>query len=116
MGADAQYGAPMDEGVRQVFESTRHFQVWRYTVSRSQLLLRSTIGPMDPMRVHVLFKGVDSLHLPRSFDGLRVQQTDDRKYRLSGSGWFGEVEALVCFVEEDDGEYDDPGPFQASFP
>jgi hypothetical protein len=53
----------------KILDSDRKFQVWKYTVGHSQLLLRSTKSPDCSTRIDVLFKGVSEFHLPASFVG-----------------------------------------------
>jgi hypothetical protein len=101
-------------GPAESYETDRHFQVWRFTVSHSQLLLRSVKGRGHSTRIDVLFKGVDTIELPTSFDGLRIERNGER-YTVSGPGWSGHVTATACFRAEDDGKYFDPSPFAASF-
>ncbi|MBM6402650.1 hypothetical protein JQN72_00115 [Phycicoccus sp. CSK15P-2] len=96
------------------FESKRHFQLWLYSVSHAQLLLRSTKGRNADSRVDVLFKGVAALNLPTSFDGLRVREATPGHFDVSGANWQGSIEALAFFAAEDDGEYYDLSPFAAS--
>lgn len=96
------------------FDSDRHFQLWLYSVSHAQLLLRSTMGPNADSRVDVLFKGVAALNLPTSFDGLRVRETASGHYEVSGKNWQGSIQALAFFAAEDGGGYSDPSPFAVS--
>jgi hypothetical protein len=90
------------------FDSHRRFQVWRYTVSMRQLLLRSTKTADVPTRVDVFFQDVQSIDLPTAMDELRVEMTAPREYRLTGKGWSGRVNAALVRVAEDGGEYNDP--------
>jgi hypothetical protein len=109
---------------------TRDFQMWRYTVGHSQLLLRSPKSTDFPTRIDVLFKGVEEFHLPTDFVGLEISETrhsDLNKlsmFRISPSGkkrakvftvrgkdYLGYVSALRVAVHEDEGEYDDPSFF-----
>jgi hypothetical protein len=96
------------------FQSGRHFQVWRYTVSHAQLLLRSTRDDSHTTRIDVLFKGVDRVDLPTSFNGLSIEQ-DGAGYRLTGEDWSGFVAAVACLSAEDHGQYFDPSPFESNF-
>ena len=89
------------------FVSDRHFQLWRYTVSHSQLLLRSTRDNDHDTRVEVLFKGVRRVDLPTSFDGLTVRR-DGSGFVAKGHGWAGSIVALAMFTIEDKGEYSEP--------
>jgi len=62
----------------QIINSEREFQIWKYTVGHSQLLLRSTKAPNLPTRIDVLFKGVSEFHLPTALSGLSVQEASER--------------------------------------
>jgi hypothetical protein len=96
------------------YESDRRFQVWRYQVGHSQLLLRSVKDASHDSRIDLLFKAVDRIDLPTSFDGLNILR-QGRDFALSGQGWVGRVTAGVCVQAEDEGEYFDPSPFETSF-
>jgi hypothetical protein len=95
------------------YDSTRRFQMWLYEVSHSQLLLRSVKNNAHSTRVDILFKSVDSLHLPTTMDGITISRRD-QGFAMSGSDWDGHVVAGACFVDEDKGEYFDPSPFASS--
>lgn len=114
----------------KVLNSDREFQVWKYTVSHGQLLLRSTKSPDCSTRIDVLFKGVSEFHLPASFVGLSITdasdsevrilctlrktpslQKDVRVFKLQGKDFLGYVAALAVFCHEDEGEYYDPSFF-----
>ena len=90
------------------FTSERDFQLWAYTVSHGQLLVRSTRSDSVPTRIDVFFKDVRRVDLPTSMRGLQVEKDGDRLYRLSGRDWAGEVDAGVMVVAEDEGSYSDP--------
>ena len=110
------YGAPMGHRASQDFESSRRFQVWLYTVSHAQLLLRSTKTGDHATRIDLLFKNVRSLNLPTATDGLRVREVERGVYQLNGPDWQGLIEAEAFFDSEDEGEYHEPSPFQGSLP
>ena len=93
------------------FRSERRFQVWKYTVSHSMLLLRSTKTDQHPTRIDVLFKPVKRLDIPTVFDGLTVERSGEDLFTLSGAGWSGTVEAVTMALAEDEGEYFDESPF-----
>jgi hypothetical protein len=65
----------------EIINSERMFQIWKYTVGHSQLLLRSTKSPTSPTRIDVLFKGVTQFHLPTSFAGLSLAEGTDAEVR-----------------------------------
>ena len=114
----------------QIINSEREFQIWKYTVGHSQLLLRSTKAPNLPTRIDVLFKGVSEFHLPTTLSGLSVQEASDdqirklcslresssfnhgvKVYTVKGTDFIGYVAALICACHEDEGEYHDPSFF-----
>ena len=101
----------------------RTFQVWAYTVSHGQLLLRSTKSQSTPTRIDILFKDTAAMCLPAAFDNLilsRAQANDlgldaataattgKTVYRLKGTNFDGFVVAGAVVVHEDDREYDEP--------
>ena len=94
-------------------ESPRTFQVWDYTVSHAQLLLRSVKDSDHESRIDVLFVGTRHVNVPTTMEGLRIER-DAENFRLSGAGWVGTVEALNMSHAEDQGEYDDASPFAES--
>ena len=103
-----------DSAPVRTFYSDRHFQVWRYEVGHSQLLLRSVKASGHDSRIDVLFKAVDSICMPTSLDGLTIERDGD-SFALSGREWEGSITAGSCYQAEDGDEYFDPSPFEASF-
>src|SRR5215472_14871400 len=59
----------------------RKFEVWLYSVSHGQLLLRSNRSEKFSTRIDVLFKDVAAMALPTVFDGLSVAEavTDEAR-------------------------------------
>lgn len=117
----------MSEGI---IRSDRHFQMWRYSVSHSSLLLRSTKSDGILTRIDVLFKGVREFHLPTSFTGVSIAEayevdaknlcslrqsfvpgTDRTVFKVEGADFVGYVTALIAVYHEDEGEYHDPSFF-----
>ena len=113
-----------------IISSHRRFQIWRYTVSHSQLLVRTTKTEEFPTRIDVLFKGVKEFHLPTAFDGLSIMEASDKEvlklcdlrqlsslynrekvFTVQGRDFVGYVVALVVFSHQDEGEYYDPSVF-----
>ena len=107
----------------------RRFQLWSYSVSHRQLLLRSVKTNSIATRVDVLFKNVFSINLPTVIEELRVAEADPhsarailqsssheedlpvrdtRVFLLTGNGWNGVIVAGYVGVAEDTGDYDDP--------
>jgi hypothetical protein len=108
------------------FSSAREFQVWLFTVSHGQLLLRSVKTDQDPMRIDVLFKDVAYLALPAVLDRIQIDVVELRSlpefatrgahaqtaYRITnGQGHCGYVVAGGLFSHFDDKEYYDPSHF-----
>jgi hypothetical protein len=104
-----------------VVRSDRMFQVWKYTVGHSLLLLRSTKCPEWPTRIDVFFKGVCEFHLPTSLAGLFITKASESEisglctlrkstsfekgvkvFKLHGRNFVGYVAALVvaCHADE----------------
>jgi hypothetical protein len=57
---------------RSLFGQPRHFEVWEYSASHRQLLLRSTKSAVCPTRITVQFLFVSEIHLPTSFEALEI--------------------------------------------
>ena len=107
----------------------RPFQLWAYTVSHSQLLLRSPKDADYATRVDVLFKPVVLMKVPSRFAELMIVEADaqavgvsptlaaDRRvWLLSGAGVDAFVIADVMAIREDDAEYWEPSKFDIEIP
>jgi len=112
----------------------RHFELWSYSPSFNQLLLRSHIN--QPTRVDVLFMNVSLISLPADFTGLtmelaspeqahvisqssgvRVSQLKLMKlFLLRGEGYEGYVEASGYGVDESTRFYNEPSIWEAPMP
>jgi hypothetical protein len=122
-----------DNMANEIINFQRHFQVWRYTKSHGQLLLRSERMQKNgiiPTRVDVFFKNVAAIHLPASFDGLSISEASEAEkpelhlqigskdmrerkvFIVRGSNFQGYVIAGIVVWHEDDGEYDTPSFFR----
>jgi hypothetical protein len=100
----------------RAFDPTRTFQMWRYNVSHSQLLLRSTKDDRVATRIDALFKGVRAVNLPTLMTALEIARSgsargDGLHYTVRFAGGEGYVVADAVFVVEDEREYDEPGAF-----
>jgi hypothetical protein len=114
----------------QIIKSERRFQIWKYTVGHTQMLLRSTKSPDFPTRIDVFFKGVEAFHMPTIFTGLSIAEASEEEirtlcslrqspsfgkstkvFKVQGSDFLGYVAALIVVCHEDGGEYDDPSFF-----
>lgn len=108
----------------------RNFQIWKYTVGHSQLLLRSTRTPECPTRIDVFFKNVGAVHLPSTFSGLSIVEGSHdevlktnpldassithghrKLFVVHGSDFVGYVVAGIVAWHEDEGEYHEPSYF-----
>ncbi len=56
-----------------VFESHRHFKIWRYVISHGQLLLRSVPTELNPRRIEVLFRNVHAMKINTEVDHLVIR-------------------------------------------
>jgi hypothetical protein len=106
----------------------RRFQLWSYTVSHHQLLLRSTKSPREETRVDVLFKDVWRLSLPTLLEDVSIAEADDafihelsrtwiewvpgryRVFVVHFRGGEGFIVAGALFHNEDREDYDVPSP------
>jgi len=108
---------------------SRRFLIWVYTVSHSELLLRSTKTSDLVTRIDVFFKNVAAIHLPTILDGLAVSEATDiervelhlqidpsrlegrKVFVVRGSNFTGYVVAGVMAWHEDEQEYHEPSYF-----
>lgn len=104
------------------FRSERRFEIWDYTVSHSQLLLRSAKTNSEQTRIEVLFKGVKLMNLPTYLDGISVEKGSgdfppqltgiardgDGLYRVLTRAFEGYVVAGAMFVHADDLDFNEP--------
>ena len=112
----------------EILNSQRRFQVWKYTVGHSQLLLRSTKYRDFKTRIDVYFKGVEAFHLPAILTGLTLSEAAETEvallcnlqvafgkevkvFKAEGIGFVGYVAAKIALCHEDEGDYDDPSFF-----
>ena len=118
--------------MQPLLASNRKFQIWLYTASHSQLLLRSNPSAEGEERIEVLFKGVCWMNLPAHLDGLVLTEAhgdsatellersgvaastgaDHRFFILRGSGYQAVVVALAAVVHRDHLSWDAPSGFQ----
>jgi hypothetical protein len=110
---------------RSIHFPGRVFQLWAYTVSRRQLLLRSTKSEEHPSRIDVIFWNVLRVNLPVTLRGLEISESsastndflaelpaESRRgqnlYTLKGDITTGSIVASGIDYIEDGGEYDQP--------
>src|SRR5215212_7258145 len=109
-----------------IIESPRTFQVWLYTVSHAQLLLRANPAPGDGERIEVLFKDVHSMSLDTLLRGLTIREEPGgggpsgrgglRTFVVESADSRGRVVAGAAFVHRDRESYDAPSGFAHSLP
>jgi len=113
--------------VTELFTSPRYFQVWSYSVTKTRLLLRSTLEGGERSRIDLYFGGVSRMLLRPAYDGLTVveagpaeRETFRDKYGemapgselfLLEPGLASFVVAGVCQWHEDAGSHRDPSWF-----
>lgn len=115
-----------------VIQSSRHFEIWRYSVSHAQLLLTSVkrSGQDSDKRIEILFKNVAAMNIPTSFDGISIiRQEPDiggisdhitsflkgrHFYRISTTAFDGWIIAGSATTSENNGDYSDPSMLLAS--
>jgi hypothetical protein len=105
------------------YQSDRFFELWKFTASHGQLLLRANNTNVATTRVEILFKGVLVLNLTARLKGLsidaeqRLQVRDflgsidiggRNFYRVATADFTGYVVAASFYVHEDDLDYDAP--------
>src|SRR4051794_37367055 len=112
-----------------IINSERLFQLWGYTVSHGQLLLRSVKADDSATRIDVFFHFVRELHMPALLQGLSVQEDPGdharnlcsvgvrespsfdhglKVYTVTAKDFSGYVAASSCSCHEDEGEYNEP--------
>jgi hypothetical protein len=105
------------------FQSDRFFELWKFTVSHGQLLLRANKTNVLRTRVEILFKGVLVLNLPARLKGLSIDaerrsevhdtlgslEIEGRNfYRIATADFTGYAVAAAFFVHEDDLDFEAP--------
>ncbi|MFJ9806065.1 hypothetical protein [Streptomyces wuyuanensis] len=60
-----------------LFASGRSFRVWRYGAGHSQLLLRAAPDAAHPVRMDLLFEGVEAMHLVTRYETLELHTFDE---------------------------------------
>lgn len=117
---------------RTIVNLERHFQMWLYTASHGQLLLRSNRSDLYSTRVDVLFKNVTAVQLRTDFDLQSILEVsinevadgsisafgmvgaNQRIFMLVGPSFSGHVVAGALHWHEDVGQHFDDSFFQAS--
>ncbi len=60
-------------------QSNRSFQLWAYSVSHAQLLIRSPRSKEDPKNIDVAFFGVGLIEVPSGFIGLTIEDASTKE-------------------------------------
>ena len=108
----------------KIFNSERLFEVWQYSVSHRQLLLRSNKSNLAPTRIEVLFKDIAFMMIVPTLKGLAITACEPGKenlpaylniagakkglYRIDAEGFVGYVIAGSVITGEDELEYYQP--------
>lgn len=64
-----------------IFGSDLAFQVWKYGVGHSQLLLRAVSNQSGGGRVDLLFEGVAAMQLTMRYEALKVHPVDAAEFQ-----------------------------------
>jgi hypothetical protein len=117
---------------KAIISFQREFQIWLYSVSHGQLLLRSNRSERVSTRIDVLFKNVAAVSLPTLFEGLSLAEatTDEARdlniqlgalpiqkrkvFAIWGANFRGYVVAGAIFWHEDEGYHFDTSYFEGS--
>jgi hypothetical protein len=112
----------------------RTFQMWAFTVSMGQLVLRSTKSEHFETRIDVKFQDVRALQLPTILVGLTIRESGSIEaslvaknadlppglggtvFSVEGSNYSGYVVAGVVATSEDDGDYSEPSELWPALP
>jgi hypothetical protein len=110
------------------FSSERRFQVFSFTISHGQLLLRSGKTNTHRTRLNILFKDVRAVELRMWFDSLSIEEVEpsllkdlpahpteliesgNRCFVLKSLGWQGYIVGATVFYHEDELNFWDPTP------
>ncbi|MEV4757292.1 hypothetical protein AB0J86_19550 [Micromonospora sp. NPDC049559] len=101
---------------RERFRSDRRFQIWAYSASHGQLLLRSTPlygdedRPDPETTIDVLFKPIEAIKLRDSFTGLVIrcaepEEADQVKASLPGVRWEGRHVFMLQSPDQGQSDY-----------
>jgi hypothetical protein len=59
-----------------IYQSSRVFKLWDYTVGHAQLLLRSPASADEPYNIDIVFLGVVQLDIPTRMQGLTMEEPE----------------------------------------
>lgn len=110
-----------------LFQSTRHFKVWRYLISHGQLLLRSVPTDSEPYRIEVLFRDVHAVKITTELNELVIREPSEQElfiisedvrvsmstlglkaFMIESSSYRGYVVASDVATAKDQGDYKTP--------
>jgi hypothetical protein len=91
---------------RRLFRSERSFAVWAYTVSHSQLLLRTRTGG-ERSRIDVLFKPVEAMKVRTDYEGLTIRcaTAGEQDHILAAIGPVGPAPRVLILETADRMDY-----------
>ncbi len=113
----------------EIFSSDRNFRNWGYTVSLTQLLLRTVKTDKHATRIDILFQFVWAINMRTSLQGISITEEADEErvnqllpkcppdgakrkiFVVRSSNSVGYVIAGMVGSHEDTGHYNDPSPF-----
>ncbi|MFD8867060.1 hypothetical protein ACFV1F_22325 [Streptomyces sp. NPDC059590] len=91
----------------ELFRSDRAFTVWAYTISHSQLLLRTRTTMVDgscSSRIDVVFKPVQAMKVRIEYDGLVIRcatEAEVERIKAENTGTDGDARCLILETEDD---------------
>lgn len=93
----------------ELFRSDRAFTVWAYTISHSQLLLRTrttAVGGSRLPRIDIVFKPVHAMKIRVEYDGLVIRCATEIEAERSKADDTGTVDDARCLILETGGCHD----------
>ena len=113
--------------MKTLFQSQRHFKIWKYLISHGQLLMRSVPTDAERNRVEVLFRNVLAIKTTMELDNLTIREPSEEELltmaqqigmpvsRLGGTAFVIETLTSTGYIiasdfatVEDDGNYKTP--------
>ena len=113
----------------RLLTSERLFEVWRYTPSHRQLLLRSNKSEGLNTRIEILFKDISVVMVVPVFSGLIISECEIKEYpvgfahsigdrslyKVESAEFIGYIVAGSVSIHEDELGYDEPSALLPSF-
>ncbi len=110
-----------------LFQSQRHFKIWKYLISHGQLLMRSVPTDVERNRIEVLFRNVVAMSTTTELDNLTIREPSEPELltirgqigtaasQLGGTAFVIETSTSTGYIvasdfatAEDDGDYRTP--------